>query len=323
MLYQKVHARLDPSLDQELKEFMMDCQKLKEYADTCNQQIDLLRHNIQQKQQFGFLFSKNEHMLKTFGLAEKYKDLDSPILITGEKGCAKEALARLIHLNSFRKGPFVMTDEHFSMASFFEQKEATLYFPHVSLLSPASQKLLESCLHHAWQHHNRLIVSVLHPGHLEPSLHHKMNPLVLSVLPLRERKEDILHLMDIFIRELSQNKKTLDHFSTAALKKILEYPWPGNIGELKSVVKQILRLNPNEKSYSLSHLPENIVGSSLKNFASIIESSQTLPQAEAILEEALVRESLVKHNWNKTQVSKDLGISRSGLLQKVQKYHIK
>ncbi|MBI2646063.1 MAG: sigma-54-dependent Fis family transcriptional regulator [Deltaproteobacteria bacterium] len=290
--------------------------------DLKEKEADILRSHLHEKTQFGFIFSKSHLMQKMFWMAEKYKESALPLLILAEKGCGKEALARAVHLKSNRQGPFLVYDGIQSLEVLLKPKDSTLYFPEVSLVTPEKQKKLLECLQLA-PTHTRIIISAQKSAEVEDSIYHRVRSMTLTILPLRERKEDILPLIDTFVREFSQNEKNISRFSSSALTKFADYSWPGNISELKLEIKRILIDNPGVKYFSIEHLPEKIIGASLKELFSIIQNTESLPKAMELLERKMVLESLMKHHWNKSKVSRELGISRSGLIQKVEKYNIR
>ena len=76
----------------------------------------------------------------------------------------------------------------------------------------------------------------------------------------------------------------------------------------------------DKKNFTIDVLPEKIIGSSLKELYLIIDAQKSLPGAMEILERKMVTEAMIKYKGNKSKVSRELGISRSGLIQKVQKY---
>lgn len=282
--------------------------------------LENIRTQLTSKTHFGFFHSKNLRMQTLFTMAEKYKDSPIPLLILGEKGCGKEALARAIHLKSYRRGPFLIYDSSKILADFLKEKDATLYFSEVSLVTPEKQKILLDCLN-INSPGIRIIVSAVQIGELEEPIYQKLKCSILNLVPLRDRREDILSLVDIFVREFSKNEKDISCLSSSALSKIIEYPWPGNLSELKLEIKKILIEFPDQKHYTLTHLSEKIIGSSLRELHTIIKNTESLSLALEILERKMVLEALLNCHWNKSRSAKLLGISRSNLIQKIQKYH--
>ena len=305
-----------------LEEIQHTTLSLCDVLDLKEKETEILRNHLHEKTKFGFIFSKNHLMQKMFWMDEKYKDSPLPLLILAEKGCGKEALARALHLKSNRQGPFLVYDGTKSLETLLKPQDSTLYFPELSLVTPEKQKKLLECLQLA-PAHTRIIVSAQKVADIEDAIYHRVKAMTLTLLPLRERKEDILPLMDTFVREFSKNEKNISKFSSSALTKFSDYAWPGNISELKLEIKRILIDYPQIKYFSLEHVPEKIIGASLKELFSIIQNTESLPKAMELLERKMVLESLIKHHWNKSKVSRELGISRSGLIQKVEKYNIR
>lgn len=309
------------SIQEAFEEILRETSAMCEDLEVKQQKVEILRLNLHPKTHLGLLQSRNKKMQQIFLLAEKYKDSFQPILILGEKGNGKEALARTIHMRSRRQGPFLVYDFKPDLQEFLFHEDATLYFGEVSLTEPEKQnKILEALLLSSKR--TRIIISARRLGDLEPALSHRLKSTILTIPLLRERKEDILPMIDFFVREFSKNEKNIRHFSPSALIKLVEYDWPGNMGELKLEIKRILMDYPDKKYYSIEVLSDKIVGSSLKELFLIIQNHQSLPEAMEVLERKMVLESLIKHSWNKSKVSRELGISRSGLIQKVQKYNI-
>jgi DNA-binding NtrC family response regulator len=130
--------------------------------------------------------------------------------------------------------------------------------------------------------------------------------------PLRERREDIEALSKNFIsqfcKENGLTQKTLDD---SALEFLLNYSWPGNIRELKSVIKRSVLLSEKE-----------ILGSSdiyLQQGEFQAENVRELNPIEKS-EKELILEAMKRNNGNISKTSRELGIGRSTLYRKLKKY---
>jgi len=285
------------------------------------QAIEIMLSNLHPRTHFGYLQSKNDLMQHLFSIAQKYALTNWPLLILGERGTGKEAFARIIHMKSAQEGPFVLYEE-IRKEQCECPAEATLFFAELSLVGPDLQKMAFRYIKNNMRPDVRIILSAEKEADVEPRLISLLKADPIEIIPLRARKEDILSMIDVFIREFTRNEKNISHFSPSALIKLLEYPWPGNVSELKLEIKRILIDYRDRKYYTIDALPEKIIGESMKELFSIIRKEQSLPRAMETLERKMVLEALIKNEWNKSRVSRELGISRSGLIQKVQKYHI-
>jgi two-component system response regulator AtoC len=163
---------------------------------------------------------------------------------------------------------------------------------------------------------NTDIEELVKKGVFREDLYYRLNHITLKMLPLRERKEDIVPLINYFIRIFSHKHQiTIKGFSQEAIAALEQYDWPGNIRELQNEMKKIISLAENDEMIHLSLLKESI-----QHYYQDKKTSQThLINSE---KEEIIQ-LLKKHKWNKTLVAKDMGISRTALYQKLIKHNIK
>jgi two-component system response regulator AtoC len=134
----------------------------------------------------------------------------------------------------------------------------------------------------------------------------------LNVPPLRERAEDILPLANAFISEFSKGKA---RFATGVSETLQKYSWPGNVRELRNAMERAALLSLGEVI-----LPEHLP-SKLREAAN--QSGKSMPlEAERLveIETHAILAALKKHDFNRTETAKALGISRRALLYKLQKF---
>jgi PAS domain S-box-containing protein len=148
-------------------------------------------------------------------------------------------------------------------------------------------------------------------GRFRKDLYYRLNVLPLYLPPLRERKSDILILIQYFMKTISEslNKKEIK-IPEEYLKLMVNYNWPGNIRELENVVELIINTETIPTSYFTinTHKPENS------------KEHQLLDLAE--LEKEHIKKVLKKNDGNITHAAKDLGIRRSTLYNKIKKHEI-
>src|ERR1700746_3044410 len=165
-------------------------------------------------------------------------------------------------------------------------------------------------------------------GIFREDLYYRLNVVPLFLPPLRERKEDIvplaLDLMQHFNREL---KKRFTGFTPGAAQLLQNYPWPGNIRELKNVIERTMILVP-EGDIDAAALPEEIrdyIRTSARD--RVGESGSDLnvsPNGRPLvtlreLEDDYIQEVLVATANNKTHAARILGIHPTSLLRKLKK----
>ena len=163
-----------------------------------------------------------------------------------------------------------------------------------------------------------LLISVSQ-GKFREDLYHRLNEFKMQLLPLRERAKDFelftRHFIELANNELNRNVSGL---SEEALGVFQKYDWPGNLRELKNVIKRMVLLSkteeagieslPDEMMFSISQAPK-ISGTDLK---AINETN----------EKTLIMETLRKVKYNKSMAAKLLNIDRKTLYSKIEKYNL-
>ena len=138
----------------------------------------------------------------------------------------------------------------------------------------------------------------------------------LELPPLRERKEDIPLLIERFIKEFSEdNNRQVDSVEPAAMKFLCEYPWPGNIRELRNCVENmVVRTTGNT-------LTEALIPTEIKEQKMIQQNSAAANPGIATLEDTEwneIERALERCNGNRTKAAEMLGISRRTLHRRLQ-----
>jgi len=170
-------------------------------------------------------------------------------------------------------------------------------------------------------------------------LFYRLNVVPIMLPPLKERGEDILLIAEQFLEEfcyqLGRKKLSL---TTEAKEKLLHYPWPGNIRELKNIMERIAILQTDSTSVSVNDLPKEFTGTEnsdktssesktistdLEKITQTIELNDRGVNLEEIvenIEKKYIETALQKTRWNISQASILLGISRYALQRRVEKY---
>lgn len=150
-------------------------------------------------------------------------------------------------------------------------------------------------------------------------LYFRLNSARIILPPLRERKEDIILLVATFVYQAChQLQKPLKKISGSVKALFLDYPWPGNIRELKSMIESAIMVSDGDY-LTLGDLPMN-----LQQYATG-HREEIGPKAIRNIEEgerSLIEEALRQTNGNKAKAAEALGISTRTLYRKIEKFAI-
>ena len=159
-------------------------------------------------------------------------------------------------------------------------------------------------------------------GNFREDLYYRLNVVPVQLPPLRDRKEDILLLMEHFLKLYSKHmNKPLKGMSIEAREFILKYDFPGNIRELENAIRRAVTLS-RDKNIQPWDLPEDIctICRDSGKMGERLNYSETLPTAISLFEKQYIARVLEETKGNKTLASKVLGISRKTLWEKSRSY---
>jgi transcriptional regulator with PAS, ATPase and Fis domain len=176
---------------------------------------------------------------------------------------------------------------------------------------------------------NKILKEAVAKNEFREDLFYRLNVVPLFIPPLRERREDILPLaLDIMQRYNRDLKKNFTGFTPAAAELLKQYPWPGNIRELKNVIERTMILAP-EGDIDGQSLPEEIreyepeeaiaaaAAAGFSQFDIGPGGSQFVTLRE--LEQRYVHEVLAATGNNKTATSRILGIHTTSLMRRLKR----
>jgi DNA-binding NtrC family response regulator len=142
----------------------------------------------------------------------------------------------------------------------------------------------------------------------------------LAIPPLAERREDIPYLIDHFIQRFNAKRgKKIEGVTPAVMEVLMRHEFPGNVRELENLIEYGFVLCHN-RLIDMEHLPEDCQAT-----AHPASSGQVSPQAVSRLQRAeseAIRGALVQHGGHLGHVAKELGVSRTTLWRKLNKYGI-
>ncbi len=152
-------------------------------------------------------------------------------------------------------------------------------------------------------------------GSFRRDLFFRINVVALQIPPLRERREDIPLLIDIFLDRLNRTYgKKIRGVSAEALQVLLSYDFPGNVRELLNLMEQTIILCKGGE-ITLEHLPTDFLGTQ-KIQAKVASSNK-----EAITKR-FITELLERHDGNRTKVARELGVDRTTLWRWMKKFDL-
>jgi len=170
---------------------------------------------------------------------------------------------------------------------------------------------------------NKDLKEMVEEGTFREDLYYRINVINLVVPPLRDRKEDIPILIDHFLsRGCKEKNLPLKTFAKRTMEKIFDYTWPGNIRELENEVERVIVLSGDDQRIPADLLSQRIRDYGERTKVQGVRVAGKLKDSLEELEKTMIREGLRRTNWNKSRLAKELGISRAGLIMKVEKYNL-
>jgi two-component system response regulator AtoC len=339
----------------DIDKIMISVQRTIDFINVSKENIMLKEH---QKNRLFFeeFIGETEEIRKIHNLIAKLKNVDVPILITGETGTGKNILAKQIHFTLLEStAPFIYTncanipDTLFESELFGHVKGAftgatankkgrveeahqgTLLLDEITEIPYELQaKLLnflqEKSFYRVGSNEqisvktriialsNRDLQEEIKEGRFRRDLFYRLNLIHMPIPPLRERRQDIMLLIE-YILELFRTKygKKVIRVTEACLELLVNYSWPGNVRELRNVLERAFILTDGQAIGA-----EDIVFS---------DQSQALKKGNlkslvGDYEKSIIIRALAKNNGNRTQTAEELDISLRNLQYKLSRYEI-
>ena len=285
----------------------------------------------------------------------------NPVLLVGEAGTGKRTLARALHQASPRRSqPFeiftgspdptatenrlfgLMRGASLGRPGLVEAANpGSLYLAAGSWSVPAVQVKLLRLLQEGSlvplggqrpvEVDTRLVLGMegefdaqVAAGHLRRDLADRLAPHLVLVPPLRERREDLAELIAVIVAKNTRGRVPIK-LLPATVDLLVRYHWPGNAAELEEEVRQLAGLAEQDGTSppeSVSMRIRQAAGYGSAALTKALKGTWKLKQAVAILERELIHEGLVRTRWNKSQLARQLGISRTNLLTKLLRYDL-
>jgi len=309
-------------------------------------------------QPFHEFIGNSEEMRSVFATIQKVAKTDANVLILGENGTGKELVARALHRNSPRSGEVFINIDLGSIAETLFESElfgyekgaftdakkekpgrfeiasgGTLFLDEIGNLTLPMQSKLLTVLERREVTRvgsnkpknidvrlicatNNNIHQMVNEGQFRQDLLYRINTVEIHLPPLRERQGDIALLAKHFLNIYSKKyKKEISNISAEALKKLNIYHWPGNVRELQHAVERAIIMSDTNvlqpDDFFLSTSNQTKITSDVLDTYNLDE-----------VEKAIIVKVLKQYQGNITQAANELGITRTSLYRRMEKYDL-
>ena len=305
------------------------------------------------------IIGQTEVMQQIFGIIRKIATAKSNVLITGQSGTGKELVARAIHslspqassrfvvvncgaipeslleseLFGHKKGSF--TSAISDKKGFFEVANGgTLFLDEIGYMPMSCQVKLLRAVEQGQiipvgsttpvntdlrliAATNRELLREIKEDHFREDLYYRLNVVGIHLPPLQERKDDIPLLIEHFTKKYNTEMgKHCVGVSDDAMRLLMGYEWRGNIRELENVIERSVIFAENDVIESRDIGLIGVGGSALSG------KDENLQDSLRAYEKEQIYRVLSKHDWNKTETAKALGVGLSSLYRKIDELDI-
>ncbi|MCP3143787.1 sigma-54-dependent transcriptional regulator [Pyxidicoccus xibeiensis] len=327
---------------------------------TLERQVESLRTSLARAGGDTAMVGQSPPFFAAVTLAERVAPSDLPVLVTGENGTGKELLARSVHLKSRRHaGPFVpincgalpesllesalfghvkgsftgATKDHRGL--FAEADGGTLFLDELGDMTPSLQVKVLRALETGDilpvgadlpVHVDVRLISATHQdlgrmqqeGTFREDLYWRVKGVEIRLPPLRERTSDLPLLAKHFLNQCAHlcpdGRARL--LSDAAAEALAAHAWPGNLRELRHEMQRATVLAGERREIQ----PEDLSFTGSERPRASAPGATTLAQKVEALERREIEEALKRCGGNRTHTAEALGLSRQGLLKKLERF---
>jgi transcriptional regulator with GAF, ATPase, and Fis domain len=169
---------------------------------------------------------------------------------------------------------------------------------------------------------NRNLAEDVREGRFREDLYYRLKVFPIQLPALRERTGDIPILVRHFVRKYAEkSKKSVRGISQPVMHCLQSFPFPGNIRQLENEIERAIAMVEEDGTIELEHLSGDL-RANLVCAQAIKPVRGTLKEMVEALEVDVLRNTMQKHAGNKTSAAKELGLSRFGLMKKLQRYNL-
>ena len=167
---------------------------------------------------------------------------------------------------------------------------------------------------------NKILTTAVEEGGFRDDLYYRLQVFPIWIPPLRDRKEDILPLIEHCMARLNRVMgKSVRGIDGPALRLLEAYDYPGNVRELENILEHAF-IRCLDHTIRSEHLPEYLVAEKGQPLATSSEPRQIEQPKLLSMERQAIQETLGKTGWNYPETCRILGISRSTLLRRIKAF---
>ncbi len=167
---------------------------------------------------------------------------------------------------------------------------------------------------------NRDLLKLVHENKFREDLYYRINVIPINILPLRERTDDIIPLINHFVNKFNTKFDTKKRMDPNTMGYLIQYSWPGNVRELENIIERLNIITTSDTILPQS-LPNYILNNQDSSEDITIPSKLSLNEATEKLERDLIIKTFIKCK-NTRDTAKELKVSQSTIVRKMQKYNI-
>ncbi len=320
----------------------------------------LTRKALDKQFDFSGIIGEDPQMLRILETIGRVAPTDASVLILGESGTGKELIAEAIHQNSLRhKRPFVKVNLGGISTSLFESEmfghvrgaftdarhdrtgrfemasHGTIFLDEIGDLDPASQvKLLRVLQDRTYEvlgssrtrnvdvrvicATNKNLEEMVAKNQFREDLLYRINLISIRLPSLRERPGDIPLLVRYFLENLSEIYQRSLRIEREAMTWLRELPLPGNVRQLKNLVERVVLLSPSD-NLDLAAFQQQYQPAAPRQGGSLPEvGAMTLEEMEI----RMIQRAMAFHKGKIARVARSLGLTRSALYRRLEKFGI-
>jgi PAS domain S-box-containing protein len=302
------------------------------------------------------IVAQSQEIMKVFHLAKKVAKVDSTVLILGESGVGKEGIVNYLHRESdradkplikvncaaipehlleselfgYEKGAFTGANSNGKPGLFEQANGGTIFLDEIGDMPIDLQVKLLRVLQEleirrvGGRNSFKINVRVISATNMNleemvdkrdfrRDLYYRLNIVPIKVPPLRERKADIVPLGFYFLNKNNIKYRLNKQFHPEVIRFLEEYLWPGNVRELENLIERLVVTTDGDE-ITMKDLPPGMY----QNIESRKSEKGKLKEIIANIERKIIKEQMEESKTTR-RAAKELGISQSALVKKMQK----